>query len=51
MPKDNFNAMACNSKLHSIILRRVISMKLNIDKNMMTLMTNDDIDESNISNL
>ena len=29
-PKQSFIAMACNSKLHVIILWRVISMKLNI---------------------
>ena len=32
MPKQRFNVMACDSKLHPIILWRVISVKLNIDK-------------------
>ena len=32
MPKQRFIAMAGNSKLHTIVLRCVISMKLNIGK-------------------
>ena len=43
MPKQRFIARAGDSKLHTIVLRCVISMKLNIGKNitgleMMTLM-------------
>ena len=43
MPKQRFIAMAGNSELHTIVLRCVISMKLNSGKNiagleMITLM-------------
>ena len=37
MPKQRFIAMACDSKLHTIVSRCVISMKLNIGKNITGL--------------
>ena len=37
MPKQGFIAMAGDSKLHTIVLRCVISMKLNIGKNITGL--------------
>ena len=37
MPKQRFIAMAGNSKLHTIVLKCVISMKLNIGKNIAGL--------------
>ena len=37
MPKQRFTAMTGDSKLHTIDLRRVISMKLNIGKNITRL--------------
>ena len=37
MPKQRFIAMAGDSKLYTIILRCVISMKLNIGKNTTRL--------------
>ena len=37
MPKQRFIAMAADSKLHTIVLTCVISMKLNIGKNIAGL--------------
>ena len=37
MPKQRFTAMAGDSKLHTIDLKCVISMKLNIGKNITGL--------------
>ena len=37
MSKQHFIAMAGNSKLHTIVFRCVISMKLNIGKNITGL--------------
>ena len=37
MPKQRFIAMAGDSKLHTIVLRCVVSMKFNIGKNITGL--------------
>ena len=37
VPKQHFIAMASDSKLRTIVLRRVIRMKLNIGKNITGL--------------